>query len=239
MGVELYVDDESIEGPFFSKKFIDEVIYERCFKFDEFLTKEEQKIITPNSYGEIVLGKKREPTFLEKAKLPIILHKAMKGKISVEEINKLRDKIVYRSEKVTDRERDPQKMKKTFQKIEDYLIANSSRLPLVHEIYETKELENKVYSLIIKEAKCEIEGDLFYEDDYDKVRMKIHLKSYNEDFAKVDFYIDVEPEIEINGKIYFTKSITKAEQFHEQFQDCYNFLEVAIKSKKRVLWEFS
>ncbi len=239
MGVELYVNDESIESPSFSKKFRDEIIYEWYFKFDEFLTKEEQKVITPNLYGEIVLGKKRETTFLEKAKLPIILHKAMKGKITVEEINKFRDKIVYRSEKVTDRERDPKKMKKTFQKIEDYLIENRSKFPLIHEVYETKELENRVYSVLINEVKCDIEGDLFYYDDYHKVRTKIHLKSYNEDFGKIDFYIDIEPQIKIDGRVYFTKSITKAEQFHEQFQDCYDFLDAVIKSKKRVLWEYN
>lgn len=238
MDLDLYVADESIVSNYLSRSFMREIIFEGHVKFKDFLNKEEEEIIRPNTAGEIYLGRKREATFFEKVKMPFILHKAMKGKITVEEINKLSDKLVHRSEKIEDRERDPEKLKEALKKTEQYLQEKSNELPLVHSVYKTENLKESVGTVMVNDVKAHIEGDLFYYDNYKEIRNKIHLKSYHEDFGKVDFFIDVAPKIEINQKTYFTKSITKAEQFAESFEDCYSFLEEVIKNNKKVLWEF-
>lgn len=159
MGVELdlYVADESMDSPCLSGAFLEEILWERDFKFSDFLSPEEEQLIKPNMYGEIVFGKKRAATFLEKAKMPFILSKAMKGKITEEEINKLRDKLVDRSEKIEDRERDPVLLKQALTKLEAFLIRDA---------------------------------------------------------------------------------IDKAEQFKDDFQKCFSFLDKAISSNKKVLWEW-
>lgn len=238
MSLDLYVEDESIESPFLSRAFKDEIIFGSYLRLADFLSKEEEKVIFPNSHGEIILGKKRDATFFEKLKVPFILRKAMKGKISVEEIQKLSDKLVERSEKVEDRERDPIPFKTVLKKIENHLQLNSNKLPLVHSVYETKELSEEIGYIEIKGVSAHVEGDLFFYDNYSEIKNKIRLKSYGDDFKKVDFYIEVNPEIIINDKTYYTRSITKAKQFEAEFERCYNFLDEAIRNNKKILWEF-
>lgn len=238
MSLDLYVEDDSIESPFLSRRFLNEIIFGSYIKLNHFLSREEEKVVIPNSHGEIILGKIRDATFFEKVRLPFIIIKAIKGKISVEEINKLGDKLVNRSEKIEDRERDPGKFKKVLKKIEDHLILNSDKFPLVHSLYETKELSEALYAIEVKGVSAHVEGDLFYYDNYSEIKNKIHLKSYGEDFGKVDFYIQANPIVVINDKTYYSKSITKAKQFEEEFEMCYNFLDLAIKSDKKILWEF-
>jgi len=121
MNLELYVADESIESPSLSDTFLTELLWEQYFTLEDFLTSKEAFIARPNPYGEIVFGKKRESTFLEKAKISYILNKAMKGKITVDEINKLRDKFMDRSEKVEDRERNPLELKRVLEKVEKHI----------------------------------------------------------------------------------------------------------------------
>jgi hypothetical protein len=58
------------------------------------------------------------------------------------------------------------------------------------------------------------------------------------DYGKIDLHIEVKEKIEINNKVYFTKTITKSEQFENEFKKCYVFLNEAIKNDKKVLWEF-
>ncbi|MES2380981.1 MAG: hypothetical protein V4538_08065 [Bacteroidota bacterium] len=236
--ISLYVDDESIESPYISRKFKDEIIFEGYIKFSDFLSKDESAIVAPNSYGEIVLGKKRDATFLEKAKLPIIMYKALQGTITVDEINKMRDELVVRSQKVNDRERNPESLKNALKRVEKYLTDKSSELPLVHFVYTDSELKDEIGYVQIEGIKAHLEGDLFFYDNYDNVKNKIHVKSYNEDYGKVDFFVEVKPEVEIANKRYFTKSITKAEEFKDEFKKCYDFLDSAIKAGKSVLWEF-
>lgn len=238
--LELYTSDESIESPFIHKSFLREIIWEDYFKFDAFLTAEEIKIIQPNIYGEIVLGKNRKPTILEKARLPFILNKAIKGKITAEEINKLRDKIVHRSEKIEDRERNPVLLKQVLEKVEKYLIDTKDQLPLVHYLYEQENaiFDDYLYEIEINGVYCNIEGDLFFYKNYETIRNKIHLKSYQEDYGNVDFFIEVEKEMLIDNQVYYSQSISKAEQFENEFKKCYDFLDEAISRNQKVLWEF-
>ncbi len=240
MGVDLnlYVEDESIKGPYLKRSFKDEILFEGYLNFADFLNEDEIKIVRPNMEGEIVLGRKREATLIEKAKIPFLLSKAMKGKISIVEINKMRDKLVIRSEKIADRERDPERLKEALKKVENYLFFKKDKLPLVHFVYETKALEVEVNVVVIDGVQSDIKGDLFFYDNYLDLRKKIHLKSYFDDHGAVDFFIDVKPKIKLDNKIYFTRTITKSAQFAEDFENCYQFLDQAIEKNKKILWEY-
>ncbi len=236
--LNLFVADDSINSPYLYRSFKDEIIFGRYINFSDFLTQDEVNIITPNTSGEIVLGKKRDATMLEKAKLPIVLYKALNGKITLEEINKMRDKLVIRSQEIKDREREPERLKNALMQVEKYLNDKCTELPLVHYAYADSGLKYEIGYTKINGIKAHLEGDLFYYENYEKVRNKINVKSYFKDYGKVDFFVEVKPEIEIAGKRYFTKSITKAEHFKDEFAACYSFLDLAIKAGKRVLWEF-
>lgn len=148
------------------------------------------------------------------------------------------DDYLITSEKIEDRERSPEKLKNVLKKIQSQLIEKSSEFPLVHSVFKSKELKEETSFVTIDNVEAYIEGNLYYYDNYDSVRNKIHIKSYHDNYEKIDFYIDVKPEIKINNITYFTKSITKADQFESEFNACFNFLEQAIKTNKKVLWEF-
>lgn len=58
--LDLFVSDDSIESPYISRSFKDEVIiHPSYFSLEDFLSEDEIKIITPNSTGEITIGNKR------------------------------------------------------------------------------------------------------------------------------------------------------------------------------------
>lgn len=205
MDLDLYVYDGSIESPYFSRSFKDEVIFDWYLGFESFLTKKEIEIVSPNTYGEIIIGE---------------------------------GKYIITSEKVVDRERNPCILKEVLVKIEKYMKMKSMELPFVHFVYEGFNFKEKLYSIKIDEVESIIEGDLFYYENYEKVRNKIQLKSYLGDYGKIDFLIEVTPQIEINNQRFYTRSITKAQQFEGEFKKCYDFLDEAIKQNKKVLWEF-
>jgi len=242
MGIDLdlFVADESIESPILSRAFLEEMIWEQHLKHQDFLSAEEEKILRPNLAGEIVFGKKREATFLEKAKLPFMLHKALKGKITVEQINKLRDKLVHRGEKIEDRERDAKSLKEVLEKVESYFILLADQLPLSHFLYEEEGASRHefVYRIEIEGVACHVEGNNFLHKNYPELRDQINLKSYGDANGKVDRWLKVKPLMFIDGQKYYARSITKAEEFREEFQKCYDFLDQAIKYQKKVLWEF-
>lgn len=238
MNLDLYVNDGRIQSPYLSKSFKDEIIFEWYINFKEFLNEEEIKIVTPNIFGEITIGEKKTFEEKDKDKLFSTIAKAITEKKSLDSINDLFNEFLITSHRVEDRERDPEKLKKVLKKVENQLIAKSTVLPLVHTVYETEELIDEIEYLMIEDVKAHIEGNLFYYENYHSVRDKIHVKSYHDDFGKIDFYVEVKPEIKIDNKTYFTKTLTKAEQFKDEFKLCYYFLDQAIKANKKVLWEF-
>jgi hypothetical protein len=238
MSLDLYVNDGSIQSPYLSKAFKDEIIFEWYINFKEFLNEEEIKIVTPNIFGEITLGEKKPLEEKDKSKFFSTIAKAITGKKSLDSINDLFDEFLITSHKVEDRERYPEKLKEVLKKVENQLITQSTVLPLVHTVYETEELIDEIEYLMIEDMKAHIEGNLFYYENYHSLRDKILIKSYYDDFGKIDFYVEVKAEIQIDNKTYFTNTITKAAQFKDQFQLCYDFLDQAIKANKKVLWEF-
>lgn len=238
MDLDLYVDDESIESPHLSRRFKDEIIFDWYLNFESFLSEEEIKLVSPNTYGEITMGEKKPFKEIDKSKFLDKIYDAVMGKGSFGKVNDLFDDFLITSEKVEDRERDPKKLKNVLKKIQIQLINKSSEFPLIHSVFKTKELKEEIGYVMIDNVKAHIEGDLYHYDDYKRIRNKIHIKSYFEDFGKIDLYVDVKPEIQINDITYFTKSITKADQFEKEFDACFDFLEQAIKANKKILWEF-
>ncbi|MFK7970624.1 MAG: hypothetical protein AB8F95_09660 [Bacteroidia bacterium] len=239
MTLDLYVDDESIESPFLTRAFMDEIIFESYISLKDFLDKQEQKIVYPNPDGEITLGQKKAFEQGDKDTLLSKLSEATLGKGNLAEIGNMLDSYLDKSEKVEDRERDSQLLFATLKKVQEYLIDHRDTLPLVHIVYETEAHEERVSAIMIDGVEAIFEGDLHYYDDYHVIRNKLSVKSYMDDHGKVDFLIDVQPVIEVNGTRYFTQSITKSEQFQPDFKKCFDFLEKAIKMGKRVLWEYS
>ncbi len=142
---------------------------------------------------------------------------------------------MYRSEALVDRERNPTLFKKALLKIEQYMQTNSNDLPLVHTLYDRKE---EAYFINVNGVRCVVEGDLWLEKEYSNKREYIRIKSYNEGYGKVDWLLPIAEEMRIGEGVYTSKSITKAQQFEEDFKKCYDFLDRAIEVNKGILWEY-
>jgi|GEM_PF-2762572 len=235
--LELYVSDGSIATPYLSRAFKDELIFEWYISFKVFLTAYEIKMISPNPLGKITLGEKKKPNMFQMSEIIKKASDMISGKGIQNNPDALFDEFLITSEKLEDRERDPKVLNSIFQKIEAYLMEQAAHLPLVHTLHKNKSLDDEVNRLIIDDVEAHVEGDLFYYEDYPKVRNKIHLKSYYDDFGKVNLYVDATPEVHIAGQKYYSKTITKAQQFAGEFKLCYDFLNQAIKQNKKVLWE--
>jgi len=240
MGQDLYlsVSDESIESPSFSRSFLEEIIFDRYVGLETFLTPEEVKLVRPNTEGQVTIGEKKPLREKDKQALLTKLANALRGKGSLGSVNDLFDSYLLTSDKIEDRERDPSRLKGVLQKIEQHLIAKGDVLPLVHEAYLDKTFQQWVGIIMVDGARVLIEGDLFYEDNYEQIRNSLQVKSYWEDAGKVHFFVTAKPKIEIAGETYFVQTMTKAEQFREYFQRCYDFLDEAMAQGKQVLWEF-
>lgn len=236
--LELYDKDESIESPRLSRAFLEEILLEWYIDLKSILSQAEYKIAMPNSDGEVVLGYKRKPNFFDKLQSINFIRKAQKGTISVETVNKHRNKLIIRSEKIEDRERCPHSLKKLLKLIQSSLQENCSDFPLIHKLFDSNQLNNEICSLVFNGVEASVHGDLFHYEKYNLLRNKFHLKSYLGDYGKVDEYIEVKPKLIIEGRKYFSKTITKAKQFEQDFNRCYNYLNKAIASNIKVIWEF-
>jgi hypothetical protein len=238
--MELYLStaDNSIDSPYISKAFYDEIISEWYIKFADFLTEDEVKIVRPNILGEITIGQKKEFKLKDQSSLIDKIANVISGKQSAKSVNAIFDEFLITSTKIEDRERDPELLKSTLQKIEDYLQENADTLPLMHSLYDSETLENEVERITIDGIEALVEGDLFYDSDYANIRNKLQIKSYYDDFEKINLKLTVTPEIVINNKTYYTKSISKASHFKYEFKQCYDFLNQAIAQNIKVLWEF-
>ncbi len=250
--LELYVKDESIKSPFLSRSFKDEVIYPSYFEFEDFLNKEELDLICPSHENEIFFDKKREVTKEEQKEiLSKILDVAFRQKGNLDDVNKISDSFSFTQQDTTKKEINPQTFKNILLKIENYMRENAEVLPYVHFVFEDEVCDDnsEIGYVSINNVEATIDGDLYchidFENiltdnpsgkvDYEEIRNKINIKSYGKDYGKVNFFVDVEPIIFIDGKRYFTKTISKAEQFREEFQRCYDFLDKVIELNKKVL----
>lgn len=247
MGVslDLYISDgseEPQESLAISKRFYEQVVCDWKIIYDasEILTKEEKNLIRPNEYGQINIASTADLPNRE-AYLNH-LQDLIAGKPNILSLDEylIENKVV--SEKISDRERDPLAMLGVLRKIEAYIRENIDTLPLIHDLYEAKdELGNvgkSISSIEVGGIKACVEGDLYFEDDYASIRKKIRLKSYSEDFGKVNLYVDVKPEIEIEGKVYFCHTRSVYQLFEQEFTQIYTILEQAIEEGKKVLWEY-
>ena len=177
-----------------------------------------------------------ESTHLSRGfKSEIIFERHLKFKdfLTEDEINIISPNHIDYDENI---ERDPKELKETLLKVENQLQIRHDELPLIHFVYSSKDRREEVEFMMIEDIESYFEGDLYHYDNYPEVRNKIHVKSYNEDFRKIDFFIDVHPKIEILDKVFYTKTLTKAEEFKNEFQRCYDFLDEAISRNKKVLF---
>lgn len=239
MDLDLYLEDEGIESPYLSRSFKDEIVFEWYIRHSDFLTEEEVKVMSPNPLGEVIVGEKKKFTEIDKKRALSKVLSSLRGKGKLNDVDKFLDDFMVKSEKVEDRERDPVVLKRALLKTENYLEENGTSLPVVHTIYKHIDCrgDDIVGFVMINGAKGIIEGDLFWEKNYSELKDKIRIKSYLEDYGKLDFYLQVRPIMFIGNKKYYAKTTTKAEQFRSDFERCYNFLEEAIRQNRKVLWE--
>lgn len=236
--LSLYIDDNSIESPYLSRRFKDEIIFEWYIKHADFLTEDEIRVLKPNPLGKMAMGEKKLSNEEENANLIALMTNAITGKGSLADVDKIFDEFLIISNEVADRERDPVQLKNALKKVQDYLERHADSLPLVHSIFADRDCTDELEYITIDGIKALPDGDLYYLDNYPELRSKLQIKSYYDDHGKIDLMVDVNPVLDLGGSTYYTTTISKAQQFNSEFANCYELLNEAIRLKKRVLWEF-
>ena len=233
MTLELFTTDEEHGGHILPRRFMDEII----FKNYDFLSKEEQNILIPNSFGQIALKSKRKKNAQDYTRFLEKHEEYRQEKISEEAFLEYANEFNYISEKVEDRERNPKLLKSTLKKVQQYWRDNAENLPVEHYIYPTplRKSHGYITSVRIDGIEIHIDGNL---GNKGGLQDKIQLKSFGNDYGKIDFYLTVEPEIILGGKRYYTTTLSKVEVFEEVFDDIFEFLDKVIELNINVLWEF-
>jgi hypothetical protein len=144
---------------------------------------------------------------------------------------------------------DPLLLKSVFYKIGQYLEKNQTILPLVHSLScnksELEQIDNYAFGsfgeLIIKNSKCWVQGDTYFYDEYnDKgLRQKFNIRNHPYEPDDIDLWMDVKSEIEIDGKLYYMRTITKFQQFEESIKDVIACCNTAIEQNKNIYWLIS
>jgi hypothetical protein len=236
--LSLYVDDNSIESPYLSRGFKDEIIFEWYIKHRDYLSEAEIRLLTPNPLGETVTGEKKASSEQDNDTLLALMANAISGKGSLADVDKLFDEFLVISNELADRGRDPVQLKNVLKKVQDYLEQQADRLPLVHAVYADHACTDELEYITIDGIKALPDGDLYYLDNYSEIRNKLQIKSFYEDHGKIDLMVDATPVLQLGERTYYTTTISKAQQFSSEFTNCYELLDEAIRLDKRVLWEF-
>jgi hypothetical protein len=246
MGVQLFLEiasESEEEGIILSRRFLEQIIRDWGLLFEHaaFLTKDEIEALRPNECGEVRIGSTSSLAADKKEEYLQILRNMMRGEagMGAEREFLLREGVL--SEQLADRARNPEMLLNIIRKIEAYMKENEGKLPLVHLLYTSKEdllSEDDAGYIPVEGVQCAVEGDLYHEDNYVDRRNKIKIKSYGEEGGKVDFYVEVKPIVAIGGIHYLTKTITKTQQYREDFKRIITFLEQAVAKREKVLWEY-
>ncbi len=237
----LNVSDRSIEGPSLGRGFFYEIVWGRLFDLDAILTDEEREILEPNESGKVVLGGKKRLTAWDWFKILRNMKLSLFGsKRGFGHVGAVFDHMLDISEAVEDRERDPLLLKKVLEKLQRHLIDHAADLPHVHYVFRDPERTEQVTYITIDGIEYEIDGaveDAYEPEDYETYRNKIELRTrYTSPTDRM--LIDVLPQITIDELVYYTRTLSIAEYYADQFLVTFDFLDEAARLGKKVLWEY-
>lgn len=120
-------------------------------------------------------------------------------------------------------------------KVKQYLKANENSLPFEIELdYDKMEKENLSTDIMINNSKCWIQGDSYY----NKVSSMVRIVNYPMEPNEVDVWIDIKDKVEIEGRIYYLKKITRYEKYKNMIDDVIAFCEYAKQKHKMIDWKF-
>ena len=129
----------------------------------------------------------------------------------------------------------PDDLISVLKKVKKYLKSDKDPLPIEIELdYDKMEKENLSTDIIINNSKCWIQGDSYY----NKVSSMVRIVNYPMEPNEVDVWIDIKDKVEIEGRIYYLKKITRYEKYTNMIDDVIAFCEYAKQKHKMIDWKF-
>lgn len=121
-------------------------------------------------------------------------------------------------------------------KVKEYLNDNQNTLPFEIELdYEKMKKEDLSSDIIINGSLCWIQGDSKIYD----VSTKVGIVNHPQQPHQVDLWIDIQDKIEIEGKIYYLRKVTRFDRYKELIDKVIEFCEYAKSSNNNVYWTLS
>ena len=122
------------------------------------------------------------------------------------------------------------------EKVKKHLKENKDSLPFEVKIdFERMEKQGLTSDLIVNGSRCWIRGDSLYHDVSDKVE----IVNYPMEPNKVDLLVDILEELEIDGRKYFLKKISRFEKFAETIDKVTEFCQLAENNNEKIYWLYS
>jgi hypothetical protein len=130
----------------------------------------------------------------------------------------------------------PLELSKVLTKVKNYLKANEDSLPYEIDIDDERMAkEGLSYDLIIKQSRCWIQGDSLYYN----VSSKVKIVSYPLEPNKVELWVDIAERVEIDGKRYHLKKISRYDKFSELLDEVIEFCRYAASRNEKIYWLYS
>lgn len=127
----------------------------------------------------------------------------------------------------------PSDLENVMTKVKDFLYHNQESLPFEIMIdYDRMDNEGQSCKLMINNSHCWIRGDSFYHEVTDKVR----IVSYPNEASEVDLWVDIADKIEIDGRVYYLRKVTRFEKFKESIDNVIDFCRHAESIGDRIYW---
>jgi hypothetical protein len=118
-------------------------------------------------------------------------------------------------------------------KIKKYLKDNQDKLPFEIELdYEKMEKEGLSCEITINGSICWLQGDSYVFEVSSKVKIVNHPMQPTE----VDLWVDIKDKIEIEGRIYYLRKVTRYDKYEELISKVTEFCEYAKNNNENVYW---
>ncbi len=128
---------------------------------------------------------------------------------------------------------NPTDLLSVLDKIKKYLMDNQDTLPFEIEIdYDKMEKEGLSCEITINGSRCWIQGDSNVFDVSSKVKIVNHPMEPNE----VDLWVDVRDKIEIEGRSYFLRKVTRYDKYEELISRVIDLCKYAKRYNENVYW---
>jgi len=128
---------------------------------------------------------------------------------------------------------NPTDLLSILEKIKKYLYDNQDTLPFEIELdYDRMEESGLSNEIKINGSRCWLQGD----SNVYEISTKIRIINYPLQPTEVDLWVDIDSKINIEGRTYYLKKVTRHERYKEQICNVIDYCVYAMSINENLYW---